>query len=107
MARAENKSEKIVYHEVVNPTTAVVVRQIEDSKGRHFLDVRQFFKPDAEDDTWNPTRMGVRLNHAGLDAIKKVTLPKNPVDTKTVTTRIDPGIKLPSDNGSAKVKAQK
>lgn len=95
MARAENKKEEIIHYEVVNPTTAVIVRQIEDSRGRHFVDVRQFFKAEVEQEDWQPTRMGVRLNHEALAAIAKVKLPKNPTDTRTVRTSVDPGIILP------------
>lgn len=95
VARAENKKEEIIHYEVVNPTTAVIVRQIEDAKGRHFVDVRQFFKAEVEQEDWQPTRMGVRLNHDALAAIAKVKLPKNPTDTRTVRTSVDPGIILP------------
>jgi hypothetical protein len=96
MPRAENKSEVLVHHTVVNPTSAIVVRQIEDSRGRHYLDVRQCFKNDPADEDWIFTRYGVRLDHEAVTAIKGVTLPKNPVDTKTVTTRVDNSIKLPA-----------
>jgi hypothetical protein len=105
VANNTNKSEDIIYHEVVAPTTAIVVRVITDSRDRHFVDVRQFFKQDPEDEGWSPTRMGVRLRHEALAAIAKVKLEKDPVDTKKVTTRIDTSIILPSKDGAKTTKA--
>lgn len=111
MAVRENKSETIVHVQRLTDRTRCVVRQIEDNRGRHFLDVRQFFVTEEEfgefpeaELPWHPTRAGFRLDQASVDAIGKVRLPKNPVDTRTVTTTIDNSIKLPT-NGPAKAKA--
>jgi hypothetical protein len=103
MAR-ENKSETILHSERVgNSTTTIVVRQIEDPNGKHWIDVRQFFVTaddlaefDEADLPWKPTRYGVRLSHAAVAEIAKVKLPKNPTDTKTVKVSQDNSIKLPA-----------
>jgi hypothetical protein len=109
MARAENQKEEIIHVQRLGDRTRCVVRTITDSQGRNFLDVRQAFVTEDEflefaeaDLPWHLTRNGFRLDQASIDAIGKVKLPKNPVDTKTVKTTIDNSIKLPAkENGAA------
>lgn len=106
MARAENKQEVVLHQVQVNPKTRVVIRHIETAQGKNFLDLRQAFRPDAEEEddngtleedyNWQFTRYGVRLDSKAWEKISGFVFPKDPVDTKTVTTRIDPSImKLP------------
>lgn len=93
-------SEQVLYKRKTGDDTMLVVRQMTSAKGVNSLDIRTFFLPSdqselpVEEQGWVATRKGVRLDHADLAEVAKVKLPKNPTDTKTVTSRIDNSIKL-------------
>jgi hypothetical protein len=93
-------TEEVIYKRKINDDTMLVVRHMTTARGLHSVDVRTFFLPSdqadlpADEQGWVPTKKGVRLDHADLAEVAKIKLPKNPTDTKTVTTRIDNSIKL-------------